>query len=237
MESEALSPDIERSTNSHDHPEKSLIKQVEDRVYDTLHPEVQRLRRSLPWIDELNLPQKALEWMGQCRDLDEKEKSIDNSRNVKTAFELVKVHLLMLREQKLIASGDVANHKREFMRKELDRELDELLSYITEGGQKTGGFNKETVELYHKATTVEEKSTVLTRFMLSWHSGRDTNFCLDRFRGFPSIINNIGGDYHIFLHRLENYDRPQYWKKEAKRYEKSLRSGIRAYSYRPRPVH
>lgn len=44
---------------------KPLGKRVGEYIYDKLHSEVSRLHERLPWIGELKLPQKALEWIGE----------------------------------------------------------------------------------------------------------------------------------------------------------------------------
>lgn len=202
---------------------KSWVRRAVEKGYDRLHPEVTRLRDSLHWIDELHLSRRALEWIGQCKDLSDEEKKKDQSGEFKTGFDLIKLHLLMLRERKMVDVSKVVDQKRDFLRKEIEINLDSLLNFMMREKETWNFTLPKNIYHYIKGDTVELKSIALTKLLGEWHQFGDHNFGLRRVRGIP-YKNNMGlppdVSDRVFLDKLQNIDRPEYWYKEGRRYEK-----------------
>ncbi|MGZ8876305.1 MAG: hypothetical protein ACXW1F_07475 [Halobacteriota archaeon] len=50
----------------------------------------------------------------------------------KTWFDLIRLHLKMFREQKLVQDGKIVDHKRDYLRKHIELGTDGMLDYIVE---------------------------------------------------------------------------------------------------------
>lgn len=118
---------------------KPVLDKIGERVYSWRHPEVDRLYERLHLIDRLDLPRKALEWIGECSDLDRAVKAEGKRGDNKTGFDLINVRLLMLHGQRMEKSKEGSGRG---YNQQAGQHLDGLLEYLVSDRGAFGKYEK-----------------------------------------------------------------------------------------------
>ncbi|GEM_PF-4851488 len=216
-----------------------------ERAKRTLESSDEIARESIPFLDELGLTSDEIKWIGKVKkasegatiddlidDLNPTNKSWkkgeerDRRENPMTAFDLVRVHLMLLRDLKKFGP--------DFVGEKTEKELDGILSYII--ARKGSSFLDEKIRYeimnrpinqrsyrgydeavaraiddYSKAKNGLDKAAVLTRLLNIWHTvgGQNAVFGSSgihhgvpkKFRLNPGYE---GEDAYDFLNELNN---------------------------------
>lgn len=225
------------------------MKEKVEEIKNELKPENDEPVIDIPYAKELGLSKKDIEWIRSVKDASMKliEEQVEGyrkkglnplTREIKTikAWDLVLVHLMMLRDLKKYGPEIISN--------QTEKKLDEILAEIFTSGYYFESFNdskqrEESLEGskaqgdyrahrmytqiigcmddYKRAKDAKDKAAILSRVLNIWHiGGSNIVFNSSNIDGVPYDLDlRFNGDLpptiaqqdRIFLERLNNLGR------------------------------
>lgn len=191
---------------------KETIRQVGDSIETQIRMRLtprEYLEEKIPFLNDLELSKKEIDWIIQVQRDSEQGKKDKNYDGGKTRFDLIVLHLTLLRDLKKLGLEKVSKTTED----KLDEMIDYLVNFHRNRISKSGfeGFIDGTAlrKLLPKENDVQSKLRALTEY-LNWMHNH--SYGLEQFWGMTPGWRTDDAD-RDYLTKLNNIGNDNFWQK------------------------